>query len=90
MEVLVPGDFNTTVDAEGNTLIYPEGDMTVPPSGRMPSGGYFFDCIVRQGPIDEEKLNPEDNLEEFSPISQADLDHIVARHAGGCRHQDAV
>jgi hypothetical protein len=77
LEVLVPNDFNTTVDAEGNTLVYPEGDMTVPPSGRMPSGGFFFDCIIRQDPIHEEKLNPEDNLEEFGPISQADLDHIV-------------
>ena len=26
----------------------------------MPSGGYFFDAIVRQDPIDEDKLNPED------------------------------
>jgi uroporphyrinogen-III decarboxylase len=43
----------------------------------MPSGGFFFDCIIRQDPIHEEKLNPEDNLEEFGPISQADLDHIV-------------
>jgi len=77
LEVLVPKDFNTTVDADGNTLIYPEGDTTVPASGRMPSGGYFFDCIVRQEPLDEEKLNPEDNMEEFGPISQADLDHIV-------------
>lgn len=77
LEVLVPRDFNTTVDNEGNTLIYPEGDMSVPPSGRMPSGGYFFDCIIRQDPIDEERLNPEDNLEEFGPISQVDLDHIV-------------
>jgi hypothetical protein len=77
LEVLVPRDFNTTVDAVGNTLIYPEGDTKVPPSGRMPSGGYFFDCIVRQEPIDEEKLNPEDNMEEFGPISQADLDHLV-------------
>lgn len=77
LEVLVPKNFNTTIDGAGNTLIYPEGDMTVPPSGRMPSGGYFFDCIVRQEPIDEEKLNPEDNMEEFGPISQAELDHIV-------------
>ena len=77
LEVLVPGDFNITVDAEGNTLIYPEGDRTVAPSGRMPSGGYFFDCIVRQEPLDEEKLNPEDNMEEFTLISQEDLDHIV-------------
>jgi hypothetical protein len=77
LEVLVPRDFNVTVDADGNTLIYPEGDTTVPPSGRMPSGGYFFDCIVRQEPFDEEKLNPEDNMEEFIPISEADLNHIV-------------
>lgn len=77
LEILVPRDFNTTVDAGGNTLIYPEGDLTVPPSGRMPNGGYFFDCIVRQEPIDEQKLNPEDNMEEFAPVSQADLDHIV-------------
>jgi uroporphyrinogen-III decarboxylase len=48
----------------------------------MPSGGHFFDCIVRQDPIDEERLNPEDNLEEYGLISQADLDHIVrATHA---------
>lgn len=77
MEVLVPEHFNTTVDAHGNTLIYPEGDTTVPASGRMPHGGYFFDPIVRQEPIDEEKLNPEDNMEEFGLISQVNLDYIV-------------
>jgi hypothetical protein len=77
LEVLVPGDFNTTIDANGDTLIYPQGDTTVPPSGRMPRGGYFFDCIVRQEPIDEEKLNPEDNMEEFSLISQEDIDYLV-------------
>ena len=69
LEVLVPGDFNITVDERGDTLIYPEGDMTVPPSGRMPKGGYFFDCIIRQEPLDEEQLNPEDNMEEFGPIA---------------------
>ena len=77
LEVLVAKDFNTTVDADGNTLIYPEGDLTVPPSGRMPKDGYFFDCIVRQEPFDEEKLNPEDNMEEFVLISEEDLGHIV-------------
>jgi hypothetical protein len=76
-EVLVPEDFNTTTDANGDTLIYPGGDTSAPASGRMPNGGYFFDCIVRQEPFDEEKLNPEDNLEEFGPIMQADLDHFV-------------
>ena len=51
----------------------------------MPKGGYFFDCIVRQEPIDEEKLNPEDNLEEFGPISQADLDHLARMVHGSDR-----
>lgn len=76
-EVLVPGNFNTTLDANGDTLIYPEGDTSVPASGRMPREGYFFDCIVRQDTFDEETLNPEDNLEEFGPVSQEDLDHLV-------------
>ena len=77
LEVLVPGDFNTTVDTNGDTLIYPHGDTSVPPSGRMPAGGEFFDCIVRQPPFDEASLNPEDNLEEFGPISDEDLAHLV-------------
>ena len=76
-EVLVPGNFNTTVDANGDTLIYPEGDTTAPASGRMPHGGYFFDCIVRQEPFEEEALNPEDNLEEFGAMSSEDIDHLV-------------
>ena len=77
LDVLVPGDFNTTVDAQGDTLIYPGGDTSVPASGRMPRGGHFFDAIVRQQPFDEEALNPDDNLEEFTPISQQDLDHLA-------------
>ncbi len=76
LEVLVAGDFNTTVDARGDTLIHPQGDLTVPPSGRMPAGGYFFDNIVRQEPIDEERLNPADNLEEFGPVSEDELAHL--------------
>ncbi len=72
--VLVPGDFNTTVDpASGDLLIYPEGDTSAPPSGRMPKGGYFFDSIIRQPPIDDDKLRVEDNLEEFGPFSEADI-----------------
>ena len=91
LEVLVPGDFNTTVDENGDTLVYPQGDTSVPPSGRMPRGGYFFDCIVRQEPIDEEKLNPEDNMEEFSLISQEDIDSLVrATHEAGATGRGVV
>ena len=73
-EVLVPHNLNTTVDkATGDILTYPEGDTSAPPSGRMPEGGWFFDAIIRQPPIDEDKLDPRDNLEEFGLLSDEDI-----------------
>jgi hypothetical protein len=71
--VLVPGLFNTEPDEKGDLLQYPGGDRSVPPSGRMPNGGFYCDAIIRQEPIDESKLNPEDNLEEFVRISDEEL-----------------
>jgi hypothetical protein len=71
--MLVPGGFNTRPEPNGDILQYPEDDRSVPPSGRMPKGGFYFDTIVRQDPIDDDKLNPEDNLEEFGPISDEEL-----------------
>jgi hypothetical protein len=73
--VMVPDQFNTTKDEEGNIFIYPEGDTSVHPSARMPRTGYFFDAIIRQEPIVEEELNPENNLEEFGLISEEELKH---------------
>ena len=55
--------------------MYPQGDRSVPPSARMPKGGYYFDSIIRQKPIDDAKLDPADNLEEFGPISEENLRH---------------
>ena len=45
----------------------------MPPSGRMPGGSFFFDSIIRQQPFDEDSLDPEHNLEEFTPIGEGDL-----------------
>ena len=78
-ECLVPGDFNTTTDTNGDLLIYPEGDTSVPPSGRMPKGYHFFDAIIRQPPLDEDHLNPADNLEEFALLGEEDLAYFRAR-----------
>jgi hypothetical protein len=75
LEVLVSEDFRVTLDSNGDILIYPEGDRSVAPSGRMPRDGYFFDSIVRQPPLDD-ALNPDDNLEEFAPISDADIQYF--------------
>ena len=83
-EVLVSGNFRTAKDANGDTLIFPGGDRAAPPSGRLPRNGFFFDTIIRQGPIDEDGLDPADNLEEFGPVSEDTLDHFEreSRRAG--------
>ena len=74
-EVLVPGEFNTTLDGT-DVLIYPEGDRSAEASGRMPESGFFFDAIIRQPAIDDEHLDPADNLEEFKPIDEDTLNYI--------------
>ncbi|MBN1853323.1 MAG: hypothetical protein JW829_11385 [Pirellulales bacterium] len=79
-EVLVSGDFNVTTD-EHYTYMYPEGDLSVPPSGKMPHGGYFFDSIIRQEPVDDQHLDPEDNLEEFAPLTADDLAYFREQRA---------
>ncbi len=73
--VLFPGTFNYTYNANGDILMYPEGDTSVPPSGMMPKSGYFFDALDRQKPIDDAKLKVEDNLEEFSLITEPELEY---------------
>lgn len=74
--VLVPEGFNTEPEPNGGILMYPEGDKSAPPSGRMPSGGWYFDSIIRQPPIDDDNLDVEYNLEEFGPISDEELEHL--------------
>ncbi len=79
--VLVSEHFQTTEDVNGDLLIYPEGDRSAPASARMPRDSFFFDSIIRQEPLDEDKLNPEDNLEEFSEISEEDIRYFADRVA---------
>ena len=74
--VLVPAGYNTEPEPDGDILMYPERDRSVPPSGRMPAGGFYFDAINRQEEIDDERLDVEDNLEEFGPIADGDLAHF--------------
>ena len=89
-DVLVPEGFRTTAADNGDLLIYPQGDLSVPPSGKMPTGGYFFDSIIRQEPIDEARLDPQDNLEEFSSVSAADLAHLKTSVKEASRGPGAV
>lgn len=76
--VQVPGRFRPTIDSNGDWLLHPQSDPALPASARMPKDGYYFDAIIRQEPIDEDKLDPRDNLEEFSRYTAADLEHFGA------------
>ena len=76
LEVLVSGEFKTSIDANGDILMYPQGDISAPPSAKMPKDGFFFDTIIRQEPVDDANLNPADNCEEFAPISYDALAHF--------------
>lgn len=88
--VLVPGDFNVTVDNTGDVFMYPEGDTSVAPSAKMPANGFFFDALSRQEPVDHENLNVEDNLEEFAPISDDDLQFFKTETEKASRAGKAV
>ena len=74
--VLVPGLFNTEKNENGSVYQYAEGDRSYPPSAKMPVKGFFFDSIIRQKPIIEEKLDFKDNLEEFALLSDGDIDFL--------------
>lgn len=74
--LLVPGNFNTDPEPNGDILMYPEGDKSVPASARMPANGFYFDAIMRQEPIDDENLNVADNVEEFAPLTPAELEYF--------------
>ena len=78
--VSVPGGFNTDPDENGDILLYPGGDRSALASGRMPKGGYYFDSIVRQGPVDEEDLDPREWLEgQLDPYCDEDLAFLEER-----------
>jgi hypothetical protein len=79
--VLVPSGFNTGYEPNGDLLQWPENDRTSAPSARMPAGGHFFDAIVRQSPIDESRLEPGDNVEEFTLVGDGELAHYRSEAA---------
>ncbi len=78
---LLPGQMNLTPAPDGGWYMYPEGDTSAAPSGHMPEGAYFFDAIIRQKPIDEDRLDAVDNTEEFGPLTPEDLAYYQDKKA---------
>lgn len=73
LDILVPEEFVFTGNEEEGFYAYPKGDISAAPSGHMPANGYFFDNVERPQPIDEDNMNPEDNLEEFGLLSEEEI-----------------
>jgi uroporphyrinogen-III decarboxylase len=78
-EVLVPGQFNYRVDDNGDLLLSPGGDSTKTPSGKMPKDGHYFDMIERQEPFDWHALDPDEFAEQFTLLSDEELEYVRTR-----------
>jgi hypothetical protein len=78
LDVLVPEDFNTTVDENGITYIHPQGNLDYPPSGRLPKDGYYFDnCFRTYKEFDEDDFDGrEDFKDDFKVYSEQQLKNI--------------
>jgi Uroporphyrinogen decarboxylase (URO-D) len=73
-EVEISGHFEYDVLPNGDIVQYPKGDRSAPPSGKMPKGGFYFDSIVRQEPIDEAALDPKEWVNQtYSLYTDEDL-----------------
>ena len=71
--VMFPELFKMKED-NGNIYVFPQGDTRCSPSAVMPKGGYFFDAIERVPATElDAELNIEDNLEEFTLMTDADM-----------------
>ncbi len=77
-EVAVPGRFVYRVDDTGDLLLSPGGDLGKTPSGRMPKGGYYFDLLSRQQPLDWDRLDPAAFAEQFTRLRDEELEHLRA------------
>ena len=76
--VLAPRGMNIREDAHGHHYVYPSGDTSVAPSAKMPKNGFYFDAVSRQEPFDDiDELDPNDNLEEFTIVSEQTLNEFA-------------
>ncbi len=75
-KVIVNESFAVT-EENGKTYFHPGGNLKAKPTGVIPEGGMFADALPReQAEIDDDDLNPEDNLEEFNLLTQENIDYL--------------
>ncbi|MCH1980910.1 methyltransferase [Lawsonibacter sp. OA9] len=88
--ILVPEGFNPQPDGKGGYYIHPQGDLSIPASGHMPAKSVYFDAIIRQEPFDDDDLDPQDNLEEWTLLDDDNLQYIKEQAEAGCRQNRSV
>lgn len=84
--VLLPSCFHTK-EENGRLYVFPSGDTSCNPTAMMPQSGFFFDAIERNSFQIGESWNIDDNLEEYTDISDEDLNYwknalTAARNTG--------
>jgi hypothetical protein len=77
--VLVPGQFDVEVDAEGGWLLHTGGDPAKPVEGRMPRGGFYFDMPSLTESRPDWTPPPLEEVRGQNVLSTEELDHMQAR-----------
>jgi len=67
-EVRMSGNFEYDILDNGDIVQYPQGNRNAPPSAIMPKDGYYFDSIIRQEPIEDDKLDPKEWADQMYSI----------------------
>ena len=78
-EVLVPGNFNYTVNNFGDFLMYPQGDTSQKPCAMMPQSSFRWETLNTAIPQALDNYNVSDNLADFYEISDEDIAYYKSK-----------
>jgi len=78
-EVLMPGQFDVEVDAEGGWLIHHQGERSQPVDGRMPKGGFYFDMSSMTDTHADYQPPPLEQVRKENRLSTPELEFLASR-----------
>jgi hypothetical protein len=78
--VLIAGNVLFTVDERGNILAYPKGDVSARPSMSMPSGGFFFDALIRN-PAQEDPGSARNDFSDTYSVMADEVARFLERQS---------
>lgn len=78
-EILVPGNFNYTVNNFGDYLMYPQGDTSQKPCAMMPQSSYRWETLNTSLAQSPDSYDVRDNLTDFTEISEEDLAYYKSK-----------